>query len=345
MAVSFDFKRRLGSGHFGEVWQAIDTGMDCEIALKCIPKNKIINQANFFQEAQVLKASEHPNIVYVNETGMLSDVRIYVSMEYLPNGSLEDEAQGAPVSLPRAKRLMIDVLRGLGHSHEQGIVHRDIKPANILIGNADEGKLSDFGLALPDIQTLDVSQLKHYNYVLHLAPEVRSLGDYTLLSDIYACGVTLYRMVNGDSNLPQLTPAEAQRLARLGKFPPRNQYRDFVPRGLKVLINRALNVDPAGRYQSADEMRHAIEGQVLEVGWAESVAPNKASWKGVDSTDRHIEVTKSQQANLKWSVVTRRGSSQTRLRKIGALCFSDMRKQDVDKKARRILQDFVLGRV
>lgn len=157
MAVSFDFKRRLGSGYFGEVWQAVDTGLGCEVALKCIPPDKIINQGNFFQEAQVLKASEHANIVQVYDTGTLSDGRIYVSMEYLAKGSLEDEARGAPIALSRAKRLMVDVLRGLGHAHDQGIVHRDVKPANILIGDAGQGKLSDFGLALPDISTTTLS--------------------------------------------------------------------------------------------------------------------------------------------------------------------------------------------
>ena len=94
MTVSFDFKKRLGSGYFGEVWHAIDTGLNAECALKCIPKDKVINQANFFQEAQVLKTAEHANIVSVKDTGELTDGRIYVAMEYLRKGSLEDEASG-----------------------------------------------------------------------------------------------------------------------------------------------------------------------------------------------------------------------------------------------------------
>lgn len=341
MAVSFDFKRRLGSGHFGEVWHAIDTGLDCEVALKCIPPNKIINQGNFFQEAQILKASEHPNIVRVNDTGLLNDGRIYVSMEYLPKGSLEDEAQGAPIALSRSKRLMVDVLRGLGYAHERGIVHRDVKPANILIGNAGEGKLSDFGLALPEMKNLNVSQLKQYQYVLHLAPEVRRVQDYTCLSDIYACGVTLYRLVNGDSNLPQITPEQAHILARRGEFPPRKAYRDYIPQSLKRMINKALNIDPAKRYHSADEMRHALEHQVLHVDWTESLSPSRSVWHGVDASSKHYEIVKVQQANHKWTVETRRGSSRSSLRLIGKLSFPNMRKQDADKKARRILQDFV----
>jgi serine/threonine protein kinase len=236
MSAGFDFKRRLGSGHFGEVWYATDLGLNAECALKCIPPDKVINQNNFYQEAQTLKAAEHPNIVRVNETGELGDGRIYVSMEYLANGSLEDEARGAYVPLRRAKRLMCDVLRGLEYAHEQGIVHRDIKPANIMIGNSNEGKLSDFGLALPNIQGLDLSAVKGYQYLLHLAPEVTTFADHDKLADVYAAGVTLYRLVNGDSYLPVLPPMEAIRRARAGEFPNRKNYRGFVPAALKKVI-------------------------------------------------------------------------------------------------------------
>lgn len=344
MAVSFDFRRRLGAGYFGEVWLAIDTGLDCHVAVKCIPTNRIINQDNFFQEAQVLKASEHPNIVKVNETGTLQDGRTYVSMEYLPNGSLEDEAQGAPIPLPRAKRLMIDVLRGLGHAHERGIVHRDIKPANIMIGNAGEGKLSDFGLALPDMAGLDLSQLRQYQYLLHLAPEVRSFGDYTPLCDIYASGATLYRMVNGDSNLPQVSPNQAQLLARQGKFPPRDKYRDFIPRGLKMVINKALSINPVDRYQTASAMRHALEKLTLEMGWFESVSPTRSVWSGTDKSGRKIEVVKTRQADSRWSIYVRRSTRMGTMRSIGNLSHSGLRAQEANIKARRILQDFVLGK-
>jgi serine/threonine protein kinase len=345
MATSFDFRRRLGSGHFGEVWRAIDTGLGCEVALKCIPPDKIINQANFFQEAQVLKATEHPNVVHVNDTGRLDDGRIYVSMEYLPRGSVEDEAQGAPLPLSRAKRLMIDVLRALGHAHKQNVVHRDVKPANILIGDAGEAKLSDFGLALPDLQSLNVAQLKQYQYVLHLAPEVRRVQDYTALSDIYAAGVTLYRLVNGDSNLPQVSPAQAHALARRGEFPPRKGYRDFIPQALRRLINKAMNLDPALRYQSADDMRHALEHQLLLVDWSEGIAPTISSWTGIDARGLRYEVIKSQQANRRWAVQTRCGATLESMRRVGRHCAADLRRQDADKRARRVLQAYVSGKV
>src|SRR5262249_1816772 len=145
MAVSFDQKIKLGEGHFGEVWYAIEMGLGHPCALKIIPPNKVVNPTNFFQEAQVLKLAEHPNVIRVYETGRMNDDSIYVSMEYHERKSLDDEARGGFIGLDRVRRVMIDVLRGLEHAHAKGIIHRDIKPANILIGSRLEGILSDFG--------------------------------------------------------------------------------------------------------------------------------------------------------------------------------------------------------
>lgn len=343
MAVTFDFKKRLGSGYFGEVWHVVDTGLGCEVALKCIPPDKIINPQNFFQEAQALKLSEHPNIVRVNETGNLDDGRVYVSMEYLPRGSLEDETQGAPMPLTRAKRLMIDTLRGLGHAHLKAVVHRDVKPANILIGNAGEAKLSDFGLAVPDIKNMNIAQLKQYQYMLHLAPEVRQPQDYTYLSDIYAAGITLYRLINGDSHLPAISPQQAQRLAKRGEFPPRDKYREYVPQSLRRLINKAMSVDPTNRFQSADEMRHALEHQKLMVDWSEATLPNRQIWTGISQDGINYRVLKLHTNRNGWQIQTQRGKAE--LRRVTALCGDNLRKEDADKRARRILQDLVTGKV
>lgn len=344
MTVSFDFKKRLGSGYFGEVWHAIDTGLNAECALKCIPKDKVINQDNFFQEAQVLKAAEHANIVRVKDTGELADGRIYVAMEYLKHGSLEDEASGGLIKLSRARELMIDLLRGLQYAHSQGIVHRDIKPANILIGDAKEGKLSDFGLALPDFSKLNLSSLKQYQYILHLAPEVAKFTDYDLLSDIYACGVTFYRLVNGDSYLPAVAPSIARSMALSGNFPDRNKYRSFVPNGFRKVINTALNVDPSSRYQSAEEMRRAVERLVVCIDWEEDIVSSGTRWRGENS--KAHEVLLYEDASSKtWSVEVKRGRNHSGLRRVTEACKDGMKHAEALKFASKLLQGHVTGKV
>ena len=344
MAVAFDFQKRLGSGYFGEVWRAIDTGLMCDVALKCIPPEKIINQKNFYQEAQVLKVAEHPNIVRVNDTGTFDDGRVYVSMEYLPNGSLEDQVAGAPIFLSQAKRYMIDILRGLQHAHSNNIVHRDIKPANILIGNNGEGKLSDFGLALPEIKNIDISYIKKYQYFLHLAPEVTNLKDYTSLSDIYSCGVTLYRLINGDSLLPRPPIHEIQQLSRAGVFPPRNLYREFIPQALKRIVNRALNIDPAKRFPTADHMRHAIEQQAFCIDWQESATANSILWAGNDLAGYYCVIEKRRLSHGIWQVETYRGKSQASSRRVTKYCLYKTNKIGAERFARKILQMYVNGK-
>lgn len=344
MAANFDFLKRLGSGHFGEVWLAIDTGLDVKRAVKLIPTIKVLNPKNFFHEAQVLKAAEHPNVVRIEETGRISDGRIYIAMEYLPKGSLEDEARGGYVDLTRVKRVMIDVLRGLEYAHSRGILHRDIKPGNILINRNSEGKLSDFGLAIPrgfDLKTLGA---KDYVYILHLAPEVYERKEYSIASDIYACGATLYRLVNGDRYIPSLSPTEIKDACIQGKFPDRTFYREFIPRPLKVLINKSLNTDPSKRYSSTEEMRHALEQIVVEMNWNERKLPDGFRWT-CTWDKKCYEVRRTELPYNKWSVVVRKGSSKVSLRRMNALCRKELSKAKAEQLTRRVLQDFVLGKL
>lgn len=317
--------------------------MNVQRALKLIPPHKVLNPQNFFHEAQILKAVEHPNIVRVEETGTMKDGRIYVAMEYLANGSLEDEAKGAYVPLTRAKRLIVDVLRGLQHAHEQGVIHRDIKSANILIGDRKEGKLSDFGLAVPVGIDLDALGIKDYNYVLHQAPEVRRPGDYSVSTDIYACAMTLYRLVNGDSILPSLPLGHARSLATQGKFPDRSAYRNFIPRPLKTVINKGLNPEPSKRFRSAEDMRHAIEQVTIEKNWTEKTMQDGMEWT-CGWNNRCYEIIKRRKSDRTWDVIVRKGRTKKSLRKMSELCLENSTKAQADQHSRRVLQDFVLGR-
>lgn len=345
MDSQFDFKKRLGEGRFGEVWLANDICLNAECAVKCIPPDKVVNQENFFYEAQILKVAQHSNIVKVLGAGKLDDGRIFVSMELLKKGSLEDEARGAYVPLTRAKKLMIDVLRGLEYAHSKNIIHRDIKPANILIGDSQDGKLSDFGLAVCDVKYLSNEVIKDYKYRMHLAPEVKLLKDYSVLSDIYACGVTLYRLVNGDSYIRTILFEHFKEEAEKGRFPDRDSYREFVPRSLRLIINKALNVNPFLRFQSAEQMRRALERVKIHINWNECLLPNNGKrWRS--GWDKKCFAVERVQTELnKWQIITKKGSSKRSLRSIKKLCFKNLSQKEAIKKSSKILQDYVNGNI
>jgi serine/threonine protein kinase len=343
MAVRFDFRYKLGSGQFGEVWLAVDTGLNVERAVKLIPQSKVLNPSNLFQEAQILKAVEHANVVRVEETGEMNDGRIYIAMEHLPAGSIGARARSYYVGLTDARRVMVDALRGLQYAHSKGVLHRDIKPSNILIGERGEGKLSDFGLAIPSGADLSKLGIKDRVYISHLAPEVYCSRNFTIASDIYACGVTLYRLVNGDSYLQKLSLTETMEACTQGKYPGRAHYRYFVPRSLKMIINKAMHVDQSKRYQSAQEMRRALERIVLKMNWDEVMLPNGYQW----SCQRRrtcYELTQLEVANNCWSVIIKKGQTGKSLRRVTSLCGKNLARANASRKSRRILQDFVLGK-
>lgn len=341
--MNFDLERRLGSGYFGEVWLATDIGLNAVRAVKLIPPDKVPDPKNFFREAQLLKAAEHPNIVRVESTGIMPDGRVFVAMEYLSKGSLEDEAKGAYVHLSRAKRIMIDVLRGLGHAHGEGIVHRDIKPANILVGSSAEGKLSDFGLAVSPGNDPSSVGANNYDYILHIAPEIHAGRDSSVSTDIYAAGVTLYRLVNGDSYLPVLPLSDVPKAASSGLFPDRTRYRAFVPLTFRKLINQAMAVDPRQRHGSAEEMRRALERLQVHMNWSEKIFSDKTTWiAGWD--DRCYQVDLLSRADGRFDVVTQKGKSKESLRRIRRLCREGVPKPTAQRLSSRILQDFVSGR-
>ena len=342
MPDRFDLLKRLGSGNFGEVWLAFDPGLGVQRAVKIIPPDRIPDKTNFFREAQVLKAAEHSNVVKVEDTGTLDDGRVYVAMQYMRRGSLDDEAKGSYVVTSRARRIMIDVLRGLEWAHAKGILHRDIKPGNILIGDNRAGVLSDFGLAIARGVT-DPVGMTDYVYVLHLAPEVNTPRDWSIAADIFACGVTLYRLLNGDRYLPAISPASVASAIQAGSFPDRNAYREFVPRSLRQLVNKAIHVDPSKRFASASDMRHALEQVNVCMNWEETPLVDGQRWNGSWGV-RHLVVERRRDSQHTWSVEYRKGSSPRQCRRVVALCKTGLGARDSVILVRKILQDAVLGR-
>ncbi len=338
MRDPFIFKKKIECGGFAEVWLATDIGLNSDCVVKRIPPDKIINQKNFFSEAQILKKVEHSNIVRVFGSDILSNGDIYISMEYLKRGSLDKEIEKGYVPLSKAVKLMVDVLRGLEYAHSKKIIHRDIKPANILIGDALEGKLSDFGLAVSDINSLDPHSLQSHKYRAHLAPEVKKLKDFSCLSDIYACGVTLYRLVNGDKYIKNVPFERIKEEAALGRFPDRNLYREFVPKSLRRIINRSLNIIPSLRYQTAEAMKRALERITIGENWNEQDVPCGKKWC-TSGKNGYCEIERICITTQRWKIITKKGKSKKSLRSIRNLCFDNLSEKEAIRNTGKILQN------
>jgi serine/threonine-protein kinase len=331
--------RRLGEGNFGEVWLVYDRALNIQRAVKFIPSSRIHDPTNFYNEPHTLMQLRHDNIVRVEDAGRLANGTLYIAMEYLNKGSIDSIYRGQPVPLSKAFRIVIDICWALEYAHNLNFIHRDIKPANILIAPDGRAKLSDFGLATKVPRGAVASP---YGYLTHLAPEILRSNRTSKLTDIYALGVTSYRLINGDGFLPEVNDfADIQDLILSGQYPDRKHYRPYVPTRIQKTINRCMAFNPQDRYQSPCEFRRALEAIRICCDWRfRRVRRNIIYCTAIGQN--HYCVTITQDKRKKFAIETTKQVGGRAARKISQDCEVGMTLGQMKKRIRRILPRYVL---
>ncbi len=274
---------KIGAGGMGEVYRAHDEQLDRDVALKVLPAGTLADEASrklFRKEALALAKLNHPNIETVHEFSSQEGVDFLV-MELISGLSLTQKLQEGSLPEGEIVRLGIQFAEGLAAAHEQGVVHRDLKPGNLMVTSGGRLKILDFGLARlidtsadPDM-TRSISQetMTVSGTVPYMAPE--QLRGYPVdpRVDIYAAGVVLYEMATGKRAFSDTQP---MRLidSILHEVPsaPRAQNPRISP-GLEAIIQRAMEKEPASRYQSAREILVMLEG--LSLGTRPIMVPKR----------------------------------------------------------------------
>ncbi|MEB8063595.1 serine/threonine-protein kinase [Citrobacter braakii] len=288
--VRFQLGQNIGhEGRNSDVFLATDIHLNAEIVMKRMSKIKL-NANNFFDEAQVLYRSSHPNIIPIHYACQDNDY-IYLAMPYYNKGSLKQIAKNESLTVKQIVRYTLHFLSGLHNIHSKGLVHLDIKPDNILISDRDEAVLSDFGLA-KNLNIHGQAALTRH-YVSHLAPEVFGQAQdqapiIDRLYDIYQVGVTLYRLLIGEDVFKEQLITIWQNGGKValmsaietGVFPNRNALPVHIPNKMKTIVKKCLEVDPVARYQS-----------VLELSNALAAIPNEGTQWKVDSEQDHTLYT------------------------------------------------------
>jgi serine/threonine-protein kinase len=263
----YQVHEKIGSGGMGEVYRARDTRLRRDVALKVLLPADVADpaaRARLLHEARAAAALNHPNICTVHDVGEDAGC-VFVAMELLLGTPLNDLLTGEPLPLPSIVRLGAQVADALAHAHQNGIVHRDLKPANVVVLPGGRAKVLDFGLArwsAQEISNATQSQIapSEAGVVVgtlgYLAPEVLRGQPADARSDIWALGVSLYEMATGHQPFRGNSGFEITS-SILRDTPP--QLPSGVPRGLALVIHRCLEKDPAQRYQSAAEVRAALE--------------------------------------------------------------------------------------
>ncbi|WP_245942093.1 serine/threonine-protein kinase [Sphingomonas gilva] len=192
---------KLGNGAFGEVFRGNDPAHG-EVAVKVLKREWFHDdatwpdyKAGYLAEAQNLAKATHRNVVQVHHVVEAPDGdSVVICMAFCPGGSLQTPFENGPMTLSAVRKVGTDVLMGLSTMHTRGLIHRDIKPANILLNIKAEAQISDFGLVTDDLVLGYASQA---GYSDHIAYEVWNGKGTSAKSDVWALGMTLFRLLHG----------------------------------------------------------------------------------------------------------------------------------------------------
>ncbi|HET7081965.1 MAG TPA: serine/threonine-protein kinase, partial [Chloroflexia bacterium] len=249
-------------GGMATVYKAYQESLDRYVAIKVLFHNEDPQFAmRFKREARAMAHLQHPNILPIYDHGE-QDGMLFLVLQYVERGVTLSDMLGKPVEPVPALRLMARVLDALDYAHQRGIVHRDIKPGNILMPAPNWPMLADFGIA--KLLTEGENQnLTSPSLIIgtpaYLAPE-QALGQpIDGRTDLYSTGVVLYQMVAGHVPFDSGTPVVVLTKQAYEAPPPPTMFNPDLPPTVALAVLRALEKDPANRYQSAAEMASALE--------------------------------------------------------------------------------------
>ncbi|MFF5260915.1 protein kinase [Actinomadura viridis] len=239
----------LGSGGFGQVWEARDEALGVTVAVKGIwlPPGTEAERGQRLARAErearnAARLRDHPNIVTVHDV-VIEDGVPWIVMRRVPGRSLEQRLrENGPLPVEEAAMVAAGLLNALGAAHAAGILHRDVKPANVMLAGNGDALLTDFGIAVHQADTAITATGLIIGSAEYLAPERADGADGNTASDLFSLGVTLYHAVEGLSPFRRDTPSGTLRAVMMHQPPPPQRAGRLTP-----LITALMHKDPAAR--------------------------------------------------------------------------------------------------
>jgi Tol biopolymer transport system component len=279
----------LGAGGMGVVYRARDTHLQRTIALKVLSEERQVPGTSelLLHEARSASALNHPNICTVHEVRE-ENGRVFIVMEFIDGRALSQLIPVGGLPSDAMLRCGIQIADGLAHAHDHGVLHRDLKSANIIVTKDGRTKIVDFGLShrfapvsheAATQSNTGVENARTAGTLAYMAPEQLQGDPPSVLSDVWSCGVLLYEMATG--TLPFTGRTVFDESAAILKA-PLPALPTQVPAGVRMIITRCLAKEPAQRYQTARELRAALEAVQSDVSIAPVVPRMSTARKPLD---------------------------------------------------------------
>ncbi|HMD32938.1 MAG TPA: protein kinase, partial [Candidatus Acidoferrales bacterium] len=251
----YEIVASIGAGGMGEVYRARDARLNRDVAIKV---SGVQFGERFESEAKAIAALNHPNICQIYDVGPN-----YLVMEYVDGAPIV--SRDRPQALPPAEavRIATQIARALEAAHAKGIIHRDLKPANILATRDGAVKLLDFGLAKQndagaagdETRSIGLTQVGAIvGTPAYMSPEQAEGRPADTRSDIFSFGAVLYEMLAGRRAFTGASAAST-----IGAIVHTNPQPADAPPALEVILRRCLAKSPDGRFQTATDLRLALE--------------------------------------------------------------------------------------
>ena len=293
----YDVTALIGEGGMGQVYQATDTKLKRQVALKILPEAFSADPerlARFQREAEVLASLNHPNIAAIYGLEEADDVRALV-LELVEGPTLADRIKRGPISLDEALPIAKQIAEALEAAHEAGVIHRDLKPANIKVRDDGTVKVLDFGLAKaldpnpegdpsqsPTLTAAATQMGVIMGTAAYMSPEQAKGKVVDHRADVWAFGVVLYEMLTGTPLFVGEDVSDTL-AAVLRADPDLQQLAGDTPHPIRHLLGRCLVKDRADRLGHISEarfhIREALTTPSTETMAAEAVTPQMAGWR------------------------------------------------------------------
>jgi serine/threonine protein kinase len=298
---------QIGAGYFGDVHLGADE-IHGRVAVKIYrslddesPAEWLNRKRWLLAEARSLSQATHQNVVrvfYVAESD--SDDAVHLVMEYCSSGSVQSSFERGPIKIGEVRRIITGAALGLQALHARGMLHRDIKPGNLLMDANRVVKLGDFGFVTDN---LILGYASHRGYNDHLAPEVWNDSRTSVKSDIWALGMTTYRLLHG-AEWYERGPKPRTVVAD-GGFAEKLKWLPHIPQKWRRFVRKALSDNPDSRFPSATAVMGGLAKLEDEPGWDCAVAASETRWQRQTKNRRMTVVwTKHSPRQYTWNALS-----------------------------------------
>ncbi len=270
----YEITSQIGKGGMGEVYQATDTKLGRDVAIKVLPEEFARDTervARFQREAKLLASLNHPNIAAIHGLEEVDGTNFLV-MELVEGNTLDDRIKSGPIPVEEALKLALQIAEALEAAHEKGVIHRDLKPTNIKVTPDGKVKVLDFGLAKAyagDFESINLSNSPTLSdaatqagvilgTAAYMAPEQAKGKSVDKRADIWAFGVVVFEMLSGrqlfaGETVSETLAAVLMKDVDFGALPV-----NLHPR-VKEMLGRCLQKNPRERYSGIGDAIFDLE--------------------------------------------------------------------------------------